>query len=65
MPLAEMAKQLAERKMSRIELDDFYSRLEAGEVEFDFIKKDGSRRHARGTLNPSLMPSREEMKRIY
>ena len=65
MPLAEMAKQLAERKMTRIELDDFYSKLESGEVEFDFIKKDGSRRHARGTLNQELMPSRDEMKRIY
>ena len=65
MPLAEMAKQLEERKMTRVELNDFYSKLEAGEVEFDFIKKDGSRRHARGTLNPDLMPSREEMKRIY
>lgn len=56
---------LVERKMTRAELEDFYDSLWLGELEFDFIKKDGSRRHARGTLNPDLMPSRAEMKRIY
>lgn len=61
----EDSKQLDERKMTRAELDGFYDALKAGEVEFDFIKKDGSRRHARGTLNPDLMPSRAEIENIY
>lgn len=56
---------LHERKMSRVELDDFYKALQDGEVEFDYVKKDGSKRHAHGTLDPKLMPSREEMKKIY
>lgn len=57
--------QLNERKMSRTELDSFYDSLQDGVVEFDFIKKDGSKRHAIGTLNPDLMPSRQQIVKIY
>ena len=56
---------LSESKMTRIELDNFYKALKAGEVEFDFIKKDGSARHARGTLDPKLMPSKATIEKMY
>lgn len=56
---------LGERKMSRQELDNFYSALKKGKVEFDFIKKDGTKRHAVGTLDPRLMPSLHGMKQMY
>jgi hypothetical protein len=51
--------------MTRQELDNFYNALNLGEVEFDFIKKDGTKRHARGTLNPKLMPSENEIRQMY
>lgn len=52
-PAVDEADIITERKMTRVELDEFYDSLRSGVVEFDFIKKDGSRRHARGTLNPN------------
>lgn len=64
-PVAGEASIIAERKMTRPELDEFYDSLRSGVVEFDFIKKDGSRHHARGTLNPNQMPSRSEIEKIY
>ena len=56
---------LHERKMTRIELDDFYAALEDGIVEFDFIKKDGTLRHAKGTLDPELMPDENAIRKQY
>ena len=60
-----MESQLNERKLSRSELNGFYKALEQGELEFDFMKKDGTRRHARGTLDPKLMPSEQEIRQHY
>lgn len=60
-----MESQLNERKLSRSELNGFYRALEQGELEFDFMKKDGTRRHARGTLDPKLMPSDQEIRQRY
>ena len=56
---------ICERKMSREELDDFYQKLRTGKVKFSFKKKDGTMRNAVGTLNPALMPSEEEQRRMY
>lgn len=56
---------LNESKMTRIELDNFYDALKNSEVEFDFIKKDGTKRHARGTLDPKLMPSEADIRKMY
>lgn len=37
-------------------LDEFSDMLHKGIVEFEFIKKDGTVRSAKGTLEPSLLP---------
>ena len=37
-------------------LDEFSNMLHEGIVEFEFIKKDGTIRNAKGTLEPSLLP---------
>jgi hypothetical protein len=37
-------------------LDEFSNLLKEGIVEFEFIKKDGTVRSAKGTLEPSLLP---------
>ena len=37
-------------------LDEFSNMLKEGIVEFEFIKKDGTVRSAKGTLEPSLLP---------
>jgi hypothetical protein len=37
-------------------LDEFSNMLHEGIVEFEFIKKDGTVRSAKGTLEPSLLP---------
>ena len=36
--------------------DEFSDMLHKGIVEFEFIKKDGTVRSAKGTLEPSLLP---------
>ena len=36
--------------------DEFSNMLKEGIVEFEFIKKDGTVRSAKGTLEPSLLP---------
>ena len=40
----------------RVSLDEFSDMLHKGIVEFEFIKKDGTVRSAKGTLEPSLLP---------
>ena len=37
-------------------LDEFSNMLHEGIVDFEFIKKDGTVRSAKGTLDPSLLP---------
>lgn len=37
-------------------LDEFSDMIHKGIVEFEFIKKDGTVRSAKGTLEPSLLP---------
>ena len=37
-------------------LDEFNDMLHKGIVEFEFIKKDGTVRSAKGTLEPTLLP---------
>ena len=37
-------------------LDEFSNMLKEGIVDFEFIKKDGTVRSAKGTLEPSLLP---------
>ena len=37
-------------------LDEFSNMLKEGIVEFEFVKKDGTVRSAKGTLEPSLLP---------
>ena len=37
-------------------LDEFSDMIHKGIVEFEFIKKDGTGRSAKGTLEPSLLP---------
>lgn len=41
---------------------EFMDKLRAGEVEFKYIKKDGTERKAKGTMNPKLMdlPEKKE-----
>ena len=41
--------------MTEDEIREFQRLLYAGEVEFTFTKKDGTERHARGTMNPELL----------
>ena len=43
-------------KMTREELDDFLEQLDDGIVEFEFKKKDGTMRKARGTRQKGKMP---------
>ena len=43
-------------KMTRKELDTFIRRLETGIVRFEYIKKDGRLRRAKGTRNDSWIP---------
>lgn len=51
--------------MTREEYDDLQQKLSTGIVKFKFKKKDGTMRDAVGTLNPSLMPSEQEQRRMY
>lgn len=37
-------------------LDEFSNMLKEGIVEFEFIKKDGTVRNAKGTLDPTHLP---------
>lgn len=49
---------LLERRMSPKQLRGFYGKLAEGETLFQYQKKDGSIRRARGTLNVDLMPKK-------
>lgn len=48
--------------MTEDKIKEFRKLLTEGKVEFDFTKKDGSVRHAVGTLNSKLMPQLPEKK---
>ena len=39
-----------------MDINDLREALNAGTVLFEFIKKDGTLRHARGTTSPDLIP---------
>lgn len=52
------ADLVLERRMSPKQLRRFYGKLEEGEIQFRYQKKDGSIRQARGTLNAELMPKK-------
>lgn len=66
--------EVNESKMTLSQRESFDAQLRQGIVEFNYYKKekgpDGRptgnlvRRHARGTLNPALMPSEQEQRRI-
>ena len=51
-------KEIEERTEKELEnqLTKLRMKLRDGEVKFTFMKKDGSKRHARGTLKQSLIP---------
>ena len=40
-----------------MDINDLRNALREGVVHFEFIKKDGTLRHARGTTSPDLIPS--------
>lgn len=48
-------KRRLDEDMTAEEKDEFKKKLRAGEVKFKFMKKDGTERIARGTMNPDLM----------
>ena len=48
--------------MTKEKINEFKQRLREGVVEFDFIKTDGTKRHAIGTTRADLIPSRPETK---
>lgn len=41
--------------MTDMELKEFKEMLYSGEVEFVYVKMDGSERRARGTMNPAIL----------
>lgn len=56
MIIVNLDENLNEIEMSVDEIQAFKNKLNAGIVNFKFIKKDGSLRKARGTMNPAYLP---------
>ena len=48
-------EQNLQEALSEEEEEEFKEALKKGEVEFTYLKKDGSERKAKGTLNPEII----------
>ena len=57
-------EQNLQEALSEEEEEEFKEALKKGEVEFTYLKKDGSERKAKGTLNPEIINAQVDDKKI-